>query len=267
VTDQLWGDGIALDQNCWLSVATGLHKGDRDRQEDQVAVFAHPRVNGCVMGVVADGMGGRTGGRKASNQVILTAQQLFDQYMPGVSDTTVLLHQVVKQAHTVIRLMAIVAEQEPHSTIAAFIINPNGACFWVHSGDSRIYHFRGSTLVKRTRDHSFVQLLVDRGQLTEAEAAVHPQSNVLMSCLGMDREPEMNMHCIPRLQPGDTLLACSDGLWHFFDTDALGMVVSTLPPRAASQVLVRQARQRAMGGGDNLGLIIARVDSLLPPSP
>ena len=69
------------------------------------------------------------------------------------------------EAHIVIKLTAISAEQEPHSTLAAFLINPAGDCHWVHAGDSRIYHFHGGQLVKRTMDHSYVQTLVDRGEI------------------------------------------------------------------------------------------------------
>ena len=71
------------DKGFRLAAATGLHKGDRDYQQDQLGLFAHPRVPGCVLGVVADGMGGRTGGRKASDQVIMTARQLFESYNPN----------------------------------------------------------------------------------------------------------------------------------------------------------------------------------------
>ena len=56
-----------MDKGYRLSAATGLHKGDRDYQQDQVALLTHARATGCVLGVVADGMGGRTGGRKAAD--------------------------------------------------------------------------------------------------------------------------------------------------------------------------------------------------------
>ena len=65
-----------------LQAATGTHRGDRAYQQDQVAILAHPRISGCVMGVVADGMGGKSGGRKAADQVVLTARQLFERYSP-----------------------------------------------------------------------------------------------------------------------------------------------------------------------------------------
>lgn len=56
-----------------LTASTGIHKGDREYQQDQVALLTHGRVNGCVLAIVADGMGGRSGGRKASDQVMMTA--------------------------------------------------------------------------------------------------------------------------------------------------------------------------------------------------
>ena len=83
-----------------------------------------------------------------------------------------------------IKLTAITSEEEPHSTVAAFIVNPSRECDIVHAGDSRIYHFRGADMLTRTMDHSYVQRLVDEGQITEEEANTHPQSNLLTGCLG-----------------------------------------------------------------------------------
>ena len=137
-----------------LTATTGIHKGDRDYQQDQVALLAHQRYNGCVLGVLADGMGRRSGGRKASDQVMLTARQLFERYCPDTDDASSLLEHIVHESHIVIRLTAISAEQEPHSTVAAFLINPRGDCHWAHAGDSRIYHFQGGRLLYRTADHS-----------------------------------------------------------------------------------------------------------------
>jgi serine/threonine protein phosphatase PrpC len=245
-----------------LTAATGIHKGDREYQQDQISVISHPRVPGCVLGIVADGMGGRSGGRKASDQVMLTARQLFERYSPDQDDASILLKQMVTEAHLVIKLTAISAEQEPHSTLAAFIINPAGDCHWVHAGDSRIYHFQGNRLVKRTLDHSYVQTLVAKGEITEEEANVHPQSNILMGCLGGEEEPPADLHYIQQLKPGDVLMACSDGVWHYFSPNELGSVLSSLSPREASEFLIEKARSRARGGGDNLSLVIVKLDPL-----
>lgn len=245
-----------------LSAATGIHKGDRAYQQDQVEILPHHRVPGCALAVLADGMGGKSGGRKASDQVILTARQLFERYGPNQDDPTELLKQLVLEAHLMIKLTAITAEEEPHSTVTAFLIGPNRECDVIHAGDSRAYHFRGPDLVKRTIDHSFVQRLVDEGQIAEEDANTHPQSNLLTGCLGTHQDPPLTLHHIDRLEVGDSMLACSDGLWHYFTPKELGAIVHTLPPREASEMLVSKARQRARGGGDNLSLALIRVDAL-----
>jgi len=245
-----------------LTASTGIHKGDREYQQDQVVLLNHPRVNGCMLAVVADGMGGRSGGRTASNQVMMTAKQLFERYAPGTDDAPSLLKQLVQEAHLVIKLAAISSEQEPHSTLAAFLINPEGDCHWIHAGDSRVYHFHGDQLVKRTLDHSYVQTLVENGSITEEEANVHPQSNILMGCLGTESDPPMDMHFIPQLRPGDTLMACSDGVWHYFNSMELGAALSSLSAREASEFLIDKARLRARGSGDNLSLVIVKLEPL-----
>lgn len=245
-----------------ITASTGIHKGDRDYQQDQVALLSHSRVAGCMLGIVADGMGGRSGGRKASDQVMMTAKQLFERYAPATDDAIAMLKQLVEEAHTVIKLTAISAEQEPHSTLAAFLINPGGDCHWAHAGDSRIYHFHGAKLIKRTTDHSYVQTLVDKGELTEEEANVHPQSNILMGCLGTDEAPPVSHHFIPQLKPGDSLIACSDGVWHYFSPSEMGSALSMLSPREATEFLIQKARSRAHGGGDNLSLVIVKLEAL-----
>src|SRR5436190_3618254 len=245
-----------------LSATTGIHRGDRAYQQDQAGMFAHHRVPGCVMGVLADGMGGKSGGRKAADQVLLTAQQLFERFSPARDDASEALKQLVLEAHLMIKLTAITSEEEPHSTVAAFLISPSRECDLIHAGDSRVYHFRGPDMVSRTVDHSFVQRLVDEGQLTDEEANSHPQSNLLTGCLGTTQDPPLTAGHVDRLEIGDCVLACSDGLWHCFTPKELGAIVHALPPREASEMLVSKARQRARGGGDNLSLALIRVDPL-----
>jgi len=117
-----------MSQGYRLTASTGIHKGDREYQQDQVALLSHARVNGCVLAVVADGMGGRSGGRKASDQVMLSARQLFERFSPENDSPHELLQQLLKEAHLVIKLTAISAEQDPYSTVAAFLILPNEEC-------------------------------------------------------------------------------------------------------------------------------------------
>ena len=243
-----------------LTASTGTHKGDRDYQQDQVVLLSHPRVKGCLLAVLADGMGGRSGGRKAADQVMLTARQLFERYDPATDDPQAILKQLVTEAHTVIKLIAISAEEEPHSTVAAFLLNPGRDCHWIHSGDSRIYHFHDKKLIKRTLDHSYVQMLVDYGEITQEQASNHPKSNILMGCLGSANDLTLSQHHIPEMFEGDILMVCSDGLWHYFSEEELANVLASLAPREASEFLIEKARARAHGGGDNLSLAILKFE-------
>lgn len=245
-----------------ITASTGIHKGDRDYQQDQVNLLNHSRIAGCILGIVADGMGGRSGGRKASDQVMLTAKQLFERYAPETDDAPSMLKQIIEEAHIVIKLTAISAEQEPHSTLAAFLINPGGDCHWVHTGDSRIYHFQGSKLIHKTVDHSYVQTLVDQGEISEEEANSHPQSNILMGCLGAEQAPPIAQHFIPKLGPDDVLMACTDGIWHHFSSGEMGSALSMLSPREATEFLIQKARSRSRGIGDNLSLVVVKLGTL-----
>lgn len=245
-----------------LSAATGLHKGDRAYQQDQVEVLPHARIPGCALAMVADGMGGKSGGRTAADQVVMTARQIFERFGPTTDDPAEMLKQLIVESHLMIKLTAITADEEPHSTLAAFLILPNLSAWTAHAGDSRIYHFRGAELVRRTIDHSYVQRLIDEGKITEAQANTHPQSNLLTGCLGTQQDPPMEITEIERLEVGDSLLACSDGLWHYLSPKELGAIVNALNPREASEMLISKARQRARGTGDNLSLALIRVEAL-----
>ena len=243
-----------------ITAGTGLHKGDRDYQQDQLGLWPHAQHKECLLGVVADGMGGRSGGRKASDQVMMTAQQLFERFSPERDSPADFLQQLVFEAHTVIRLTAVSAEQEPHSTVAAFMVMPDASCHWVHAGDSRIYHFNQGRLLRRTLDHSYVQTLVDKGYLTPEQANSPPQSHALVGCLGTEADPPATAALIPALAAGDALVACSDGVWHYLTDDEMGHIVDQLPAKESCQTLISIARERARGYGDNLSVLVVKFE-------
>ena len=245
-----------------LSAATGIDRGDRLYQQDQVEVFPHPRVPGCLLAVLADGMGGKSGGRKAADQVLLIAKQLFERFAPSKDDGPELLRKLLMESHLMIKLTAITSEQEPHSTIAAALILPNRECHVIHAGDSRVYVFRGAHMLNRTYDHSLVQRMVDQGELTEEQANDHPHSNLLIGCLGAEEDPPLTQGRTDRLEIGDSVLLCSDGLWHYYTPRELGTITNALRTRDASKMLISKARQRARGGGDNLSLALVKVEPL-----
>lgn len=240
--------------------ATGLHKGDRAYQQDQVMLLPHHIVPGCILGLVADGMGGKKGGRTAAQQALQTAQQLFSSFAPLSDDPGFLLKQIANETHMIIGLTAVTSEEEPHTTFAAFLILPNGQVYISHCGDSRVYLFRGNSLLYRTHDHSYVQTLIDSGQITEEEARIHPKSNLITSCLGiyLEQGPTLSEY-MTLVRPGDVLLTCSDGLWHGTSTEEIAAIVNNSPPKEACEKLVTQSYMRANGVSDNISICVVKI--------
>lgn len=243
-----------------VSACIAEHVGDRSDQQDRVAVLTSRRNAGALLALVADGMGGRTGGRMASDQVIATADSLFKELSEQDTGLRALLEQIATEAHTVIRLTALSSEKEPHSTIVALIVKKDYA-IWSHAGDSRLYFFRAGRLVHRTEDHTYAAKLLAEGKVAAPEVAAHKYKNILVSALGISRQPKLVIGEASDLRVGDAFLLCSDGLWAYFEDHELGSLLHSLAPREASEHLVRIARERAQGRGDNLSLAIVKLEA------
>ncbi len=246
-----------------IEAGTAQHIGDRKEQQDRVALFAAPNAPGHMMAVVADGMGGKSGGAIAAEQVVRSAKMLFDEFFPG-NDIKAMLDAIVQEAHTVIKLSAVSSEKEPHSTFVALVISPQKA-IWAHVGDSRLYRFEGPNLGEKTKDHSYVERLVDEGVITSEEAKNHKMSNVLVNVLGSKNAiPYVSFGEKENLTAGDSFLLCSDGLWHYFADIELSVAIGASSPRQASELLIRKARERANSSGDNVSFAIVKL--VTPPT-
>ena len=242
-----------------VSVETSLarHIGDRKEQQDRVAILTHPLHPGALFIALADGMGGHSGGAMAAEQVIQAAQRNFEAFSPATEQPGQLLSTVILDAHATIRQSRVSSEQDPHSTVVALMLY-RGRVYWVHCGDSRLYHFRRRALLARTKDHSLVEELQRRGKLSAAEALHHPQRNVLIACLGGDREPQAEYGACENVVEGDHFLLCSDGLWNFFTDEEVAAILDDLSAADAAQRLLDLVRERSQGGGDNISLAIVR---------
>lgn len=248
-----------------IEACVAQHIGDRQEQQDRVAIFPHPRLKGALLAVLADGMGGHTGGALAAEQVVHSARSNFEAVPPSPALVEEMLQGSIIDAHDGIRLTRYTSEQDPHSTACLLLLQP-GQADWAHCGDSRIYHFRNGVLVSRTFDHSYVMSLVRKGKLTEAEAETHPNKNILVSCLGDKDAPLVEMAQSTPLVAGDCFLLCSDGLWAYFTDEELGAVLNLHSPRRSAELLIDEARQRAQGHGDNCSLAIVRLKEPDKPS-
>jgi PPM family protein phosphatase len=244
-----------------IEAGTGQHVGDRAEQQDRVALLTAARAPGYVLAVLADGMGGLSGGALAAEQVIRTARQAFELFSPQTDDVEKLLETITQDAHTIIKLTAISSEKHPHSTIVLLMITPERSAVWTHMGDSRLYRFEGPNCAERTIDHSHVENLVRQGKLSSEEAPKHPLANVLTNALGMSEHlPQVVVHRRERLRAGDAFLLCSDGLWHYFSDAELGAAIAMNSPRQASEMLINKARERAIGtSADNCTLALVKL--------
>ena len=185
----------------------------RKHNEDACAIFETPNGLLCV---VCDGMGGHLGGDRASKLAIeeigkYMASKRFD--LGKLNDA---LDQSFASAHVAI---AYEAETNPllkgMGTTCVAVLFHQDATFCAHVGDSRLYIFRNNELIRLTKDHSFVQTLVDEGVITEAEALYHPKRNLIERALGSDdAQPDIaNLgRVLQNLRVGDVFLLCSDGL-------------------------------------------------------
>jgi serine/threonine protein phosphatase PrpC len=248
-----------------IETCAAQHIGDRQEQQDRVAVSGHPRAKGCLLAVLADGMGGHTGGALAAEQVLHSARQNFEALGPTADTIGDMLRSGINDAHDGIRLTRYTSEQDPHSTACLLVLQP-GRADWAHCGDSRIYHFRDGALMSRTTDHSYVADLVRKGFLTVAQAEQHPNKNILVSCLGDKDAPVIELGASAPLMAGDCFLLCSDGLWAYFSDEELGRVLKEHPPRKAAELLIDMARARARGRGDNCSLAIVRLREAEKPA-
>ncbi len=217
--------------------------------------------------MVADGMGGHQKGEMASSLALrVSASHLISTiYLPLLSgldrgadqpSLTDVMREAVSQANRA------VAREIPGSgsTLTCGLVL-GSRLFIGHVGDSRAYLLRDDSPPKRlTRDHSFVNRLIEMGQLSKEEALVHPQRNVLYRAIGQTNGLEVDV-TTNALQDGDRLFFCSDGLWNMMEESLIWRILSEIhEPQEACMRLVEAANEA--GGNDNVTVVYTQVNLL-----
>lgn len=241
----------------------------RGHNEDALFVFTgnHEADNAVPpfgLFVLADGMGGHQAGEIASSLAVrISASHLMTNiYLPVLAgldrgseqpSLTEIVRESVSQANRR------VSQDLPGSgsTLTCGLILGD-RLFIGHVGDSRAYLLRlGEEPRQLTNDHSLVNRLMEMGQLTEEEAAVHPQRNVLYRAIGQggSLEVDVSTHA---LKPGDQLLLCSDGLWGMLEESEMWNLVKKADSlQSACAHLVDAAN--AAGGNDNISVVLTEI--------
>ena len=206
--------------------------------------------------IVADGMGGHKGGEVASK---ITVDHMCNAFKIASKDTppAVFLERTINSANDTVLAKA---QEGPEyesmgTTIVAVIIKDNEAHI-AHVGDSRLYLFRYNQPFFKTKDHSFVQDLVDQGLISETEAETHPNKNRILQAIGTGQvKPDITTQT---LYKGDHILICSDGLSGEVNETELFNELKSSKPMEASKNLVDLANER--GGPDNITVIVIHID-------
>jgi serine/threonine protein phosphatase PrpC len=228
----------------------------RVNQEDHWAwrrVGPHARA-----AVVADGMGGMNDGEVAARLTCTTSLASLAETLSGKAPPDAQLQLAVstalRRAHDAVRGAG---RGQIGCTAALVVWTDDGRAAIGHAGDVRVYHQRGRALRQLTTDHTVAQAMVERGTLTAAEVRGHPKASVVLQHVGMEDDLEVDLQVI-KVQPGDQLLLCSDGLWGPLPDAAIAEALGAPgDPREIATALCRGALNA--GGRDNLSLVLIRV--------
>ena len=232
------------------------------RQNNQDSGYA-----GANLLVLADGMGGPAGGDIASSVAIAhlvpldTDSHPAETLLPSLRDALMDAHEELSER----------SEQDPElaglGTTCIALMRSGNKLAMVHIGDSRAYLLRGDTLTQVTTDHSFVQYLVDSGQITPEEAEHHPQRNVVMRILGDSQADVTPDETMREAVVGDRWLLCSDGLSGVVSSDTIAEILTDVrDPGECAEELIRLAL--LAGGPDNVTCVVADIvpAGTIPPS-
>lgn len=242
-----------------IDAGAATHAGAvRELNEDAVIV-------GSKIFAVADGMGGHAAGDVAS---AMTAEALLALDVADVLRPADLVSELLAISDTIARR----ADAEPErwgmgTTVTGLaLVTVGGAQHWgiFNVGDSRVYHFVDGVLTRSTVDHSEVEELVTAGRITEAEARVHPDRNIITRSLGTMPAPQVDLWMVPPVE-GERYLVCSDGLVNELEDAEIADVLATSP---GNQEAVDRLMERALSRGarDNVTIVVVEVVAAPGPS-
>lgn len=226
------------------------------RRENQDAFVTGRLSEQRVFAVVCDGMGGANGGSVASEMAV---RRVSDRLAAAGGESEISFGYVFESALAAANIdIYDKAKESPElsgmgTTIVAAVASPDTLCV-AHVGDSRAYLLCDGVLKQITRDHSVVQQMIERGQLTQTEARTHPRKNFITRALGVENTV-MSDYTEIAWHPGDRLLLCTDGLTNMVEDAALEKLLGE--PDAADKLI--EAALSA-GGNDNITVCLIECD-------
>ncbi|MDY4192525.1 MAG: Stp1/IreP family PP2C-type Ser/Thr phosphatase [Oscillospiraceae bacterium] len=229
----------------------------RRRDVNQDCFYLRQLSDGAVLAILCDGMGGASGGQVASETAVRTmAQRILKDYRRDYKPVSIrhMLSSAMSAANSEVFAMA---RRNPAlkgmGTTAIAALIREGTVYLLHVGDSRCYLIHEKGVRQMTRDHSMVQLLVDRGEITPEEAKYHPERHFITRALGVGENLEAD-YLEESVPAGGWVLLCSDGLSNHLDEEDISSIISGHTPAEGVKELVDRAN--VMGGTDNITAVL-----------
>lgn len=226
----------------------------RSNNQDAYAVGELPGE--VAWAVVCDGMGGEAGGNIASALAVkVISEKITSAYNEKMRDASIknLLDSAISAANIEVYDMAYSRPdlQGMGTTVVAVIVR-NKTAFIAHAGDSRAYIVNGDSIQQITTDHSLVQNMVDRGEITAEQAEHHPKKNLITRAVGVEKRIDIDFSEID-LNDNETLILCTDGLSNFVTKIEMVEDIKDGQYYAFADRLVKRANKN--GGGDNITVV------------
>ena len=231
-------------------ISLGVSKTGLVRQRNEDRFYA----KGPLL-IVADGMGGYTGGEYASTMVVDTIVDVIER--ADIITVNVLREAILEANRMVFEKSQSYKELEGMGTTAVVAYVKDDTLLWAHVGDSRLYIYSGSQLRRMTNDHSMVQELVNAGTITEAEVIHHPKRNMLTRAIGVYDTVEVDTGMV-EVHEGERILLCSDGLSGYIEESRIEEILSE--ESSESRVLEDLVQLvYDAGARDNVTIILGRI--------
>ncbi len=242
----------------------GISDKGRKRASNQDC-FAIRQIGSYLLAVVCDGMGGVGGGNVASELACEYYTEKFSDSINSVDDPSLIscevlekfmIHSVAKANSEVYRESCRLPELKGMgTTLVSAVINGSSVMIG-NVGDSRLYHVDPFQITQITKDHSYVQTLVDTGEITEAQAAVHPNKNIITRAVGVDTQVECDVY--HKDIGSGYLLLCSDGLSNYLNRKTfLSIINSKHSLQTKCEQLIAYANE--CGGADNITVVLIKL--------
>ena len=230
-------------------VYQATHVGKVRKNNEDALIFIEPETF-----AVADGMGGQAAGEVASKILIDTAKN-FLPTVPEPHNEDILKKVIMKSNAAILREAANNPEYKGMGTTATILHIYKDRAYYAHVGDSRIYRLKNNILEQITQDHSYVENLVRKGEITPSEARVHPMKNFLTQAVGAVPEVEVDTASFS-VNIGDIFLLCTDGLTNMVDDKKITEIL--LSSENPAEKLIQAALDN--GGADNISVIVVEVE-------